>query len=121
VKARRRADPKTPAVSWVASALKALVVRVDARRVTGELSGCWDRWETGVDSARASSVARCCRLGTAGRLGTERLMRLPRRMYSLGKGSRPGSEAGYGCPLEPGGSLAGRFCRACERSRGMWT
>src|SRR5215510_9186592 len=27
-----------------------------------------------------------CRLGTAGRPGTERLMRLPRRMYSLGKG-----------------------------------
>ena len=64
-----------------------VVVRADARRVTGEAPGCWDRWETGVDSAWVAPVARGCRLGTAGRPGTERLMRLPCRMCPLGMGS----------------------------------
>jgi len=93
---RGRAGLKSPAASWVAAALKALVVRVDARRVIGELSGCWDRRENRCRLRSGSlPTARCCRLGTAGRLGTERLMRLPGRMCPLGKGSRPGSMAGY--------------------------
>jgi len=70
---RGRAGLKSPAASWVTAALKALVVRVDARRVIGELSGCWDRRETGVDSARAVSrplaVAAWGRLAVSGPSG----------------------------------------------------
>jgi hypothetical protein len=51
--------------------------------------GCWDRRETGVDSARSLLGARPVRhrLGTAGRPRSERLMCLPRRMCPLGKGT----------------------------------
>lgn len=54
--------------------------------------GCRDRRETDVDSAppvasETHAQRNLTRLGTAGRLGSERLMRLPRRMCPLGKGN----------------------------------
>jgi hypothetical protein len=51
------------------------------------------------------------RLGTAGRPGTERLMRLPCRMCPLGKGIVAWLYMGGLTRLEPEAQTAGRLCR----------